>query len=397
METTFDFSNVGGSLEIVENNVNNNPPVIENTPNEIEKNDKPIQEINLEEIIKVQNDDEEIIIDDKKKPSVENNEDNKNKGNSPAPKETKKSSNIPTLVLSRALMEQGIIAEDVFNEEELSKEIEEVGEAQALLNIINKQREYDYKEIESKLDVDFKEYVALKDLGVSSEDAKKLIGNKLEFEKITENEIEDSNNQDIRKKVIAQYYKLTTNHSDERINKLVDRAIATGEDVEEAKEALGTIKEMNKKMINDAKQLQIDKQKDDEKRQIESLEVLKNTVNGIDEVIPGQKINKQTKENLLKMITTPVAKDDAGRPLNAIWHKRLQDPAKFDTILAYMLKEGFFDGKPAPIAKAKQTDALKLLEENLSKGSSTRFNANPNLGSVDVQASDLLKTIQKLV
>jgi len=90
------------------------------------------------------------------------------------------------------------------------------------------------------------------------------------------------------------------------------------------------------------------------------------------EVIPGQKINKQTKDKIYNDIIKPVM-DKFGQTTNTIWAKRSEDPIDFDTKIAYLYETGFFEkGKSwDKVKRVKTTRESSELEEHLSKRRNT--------------------------
>jgi hypothetical protein len=108
------------------------------------------------------------------------------------------------------------------------------------------------------------------------------------------------------------------------------------------------------------------------------MESLRDTVNTVDEIIPGVGINKQTKVKMYEILTKEV-QDNKGRPTNALWAKRAEDPIYFDSRLAYLLETGFFD-KGKTWTKASQSRTTKEISE-LEKVLSDKKNTSTKSGS----------------
>lgn len=309
--------------------------------------DENIDDNNLETLFKQETDEEEV-----EKPKVTN------KPNTEAPppkKPSKTSSNVPFALVFKSLQEEEALSD--FNEQEFQDVLEKEGPAVAIQSVFKKELELNRNELLAQQEEDFKEYVALKDAGVDTQTAQQLILNKKQFDTLKEEDLSGDDKVEVRKQVLTQKYKLTTSLSEKEITKLVNRTIASGDDEEDAIEALATIKEVNKKNIQleraKAEQAEIAKQNEVKER----INKYKAAVEALDEPIPGTKINKQTKEKVEKAIMS-----------GEMWKLREKDPYGFDAKLAFLVLNGAFEGKlTLPQNKAKSA-ALQELQKQLSTG-----------------------------
>lgn len=160
--------------------------------------------------------------------------------------------------------------------------------------------------------------------------------------------------------------------SDAKIEKTVQSSIDLGDDVDEAKEYLNELKDLIKNEITAEEQEAQKAQALQVEENRRSLEALKDSINSLNEIIPGVQINKQTKVKMYEDISKPV-QDSKGRVTNAIWAKRSEDPMFFDSRLAYLLETGYFV-KGATWNKASQakvTTEISDLEKALQDKSNT--------------------------
>lgn len=290
-------------------------------------------------------------------------------------KENKDASGSFALAFAKFQQDRGVISD--FNEEELLKIEEESGEVGMLEYLLDKSRESIFEEAKKMYAADKKElseYFDLKDIGVDTETAKELAYQKGHFGNITEEDLTES--EDLRRKVIEQHYKMTTNFNESKIKKLVENIFNLGEDETEAIEALEVIKESTKKQIEEVKKQTLEQQKMQQKLIEDARENMKKLIYETDEIIKGQKINKQTQKKLEEMILQPAAKDANGNALNAIWAKRAENPQEFDLKVAYLLHTGIFDGKMDKIKSKTKTEVVTGFEEvlrskNQSQGGKT--------------------------
>lgn len=303
-------------------------------------------------------------------------EDEKKDDDAPGTNEqaTKTSSDAPlipfTVIFAKDLVDQGLLSS--FDEKEFLKEVKEVGEATALRNLIKTEIETNITAAKEDLDTGYQEFLNLTGKGVPAETAGSLIELKTQFDAIKVDELTKEENVDLRKRVITDYFKLTTSMSDAKIAKLVQNSVDLGEDVDESKEYLTTLKSLIGEQIaaeeKEAEQ-QMGLRKEENRRILESL---KETVNTMEEVIPGVVINKQTKTKMFEDLTKEV-QDGKGRVTNAVWAKRAEDPIFFDSRLAYLLETGFFEkGKTwSKASQAKTTKEISALETELKNRSTT--------------------------
>jgi hypothetical protein len=153
---------------------------------------------------------------------------------------------------------------------------------------------------------------------------------------------------------------------------MVERSVDLGEDLEEAKEATKEMNELIDQEFKNAEKAAEQQVQEQQAEQQQQLKILKENVDAMQEVIPGQKINKQTKDKIYNDIIKPVT-DKFGQETNAIWAKRSEDPMFFDSRIAYLLETGFFEkGKAWTKIKAvKTTKESSELEEHLKRKNNT--------------------------
>jgi len=286
-------------------------------------------------------------------------------------KTTEPSSDAPfTVIFARDLVTQGLLSS--FNEKEFLEESKSVGEAEALRNLIKSEIDANIDAAKSDLDAGYQEYLSLVGKGVAVDTASDLLSLKTKFDGIKVDDLTKEENTALRKQVMTDYFRLTSKMSDAKIEKTVQSSIDLGEDVDEAKDYLNELKTLIKDEIEaeeqEAQKLQA-LQVEENRR---SREILKEAINSLTEIIPGNQINKQTKVKMYEDITKPV-QDNKGRTTNAIWAKRSEDPMFFDSRLAYLLETGYFEkGKPwNKASQAKTTAEISELEKALQDKSNT--------------------------
>jgi len=105
---------------------------------------------------------------------------------------------------------------------------------------------------------------------------------------------------------------------------------------------------------------------------------IKQTIDTIPEIVPGIKLTKPTREKVLRSMTTPVARDAAGNPLNPVMATRAKNPDAFEMMVHYYHELGLFnigdDGTVKPdfskiskLEKVKAVDSMKTIFESPEK------------------------------
>ena len=185
---------------------------------------------------------------------------------------------------------------------------------------------------------------------------------------------EGEQGENLRKQIIYQDY-INRGFSQSRATKEVDRAISNGTDIEDAKEALSSIKEFYTsqydKAIEDAKDL---REQEDRKRK-EHMESFKKTIlDSKNEVFEGLEVDKNTRQKVFDNLSKPVYKDpDTGVYLTAIQKYAKENNDDFTLKLGFLftLTDGFknLDGLIKKQTKKAVKKGFRDLEQKLKNGS----------------------------
>jgi len=84
-----------------------------------------------------------------------------------------------------------------------------------------------------------------------------------------------------------------------------------------------------------------DKSRQDRVRQ--GVARMKQFVDQTPEIIPGIKLTKPTRANLMKSMTVPIANDENGRPMNPVMATKHKNPQAFDLMIHYYHQLGLFN------------------------------------------------------
>lgn len=202
------------------------------------------------------------------------------------------------------------------------------------------------------------------------------------------NEISEENlsqDEDLQKQLVRDYYKRTSKFSDERIEKTIERVADLGELEDEAKASLNELVELQSQEEEYAKQQAQEQQEAIRRQQQEQMEEFNKTLENTNEVIPGVKVNNNLKETIRKNITTPVAYDQNGNPVNKIGKYRAENPIDFEIKLNYLFEatKGFTDfnifGKKGKSQAIKELEEAARVQDNRASGKTSKPNMDGNV------------------
>lgn len=190
---------------------------------------------------------------------------------------------------------------------------------------------------------------------------------------------EDEKGEELRKQIIYQDY-INAGFSKEKAQKLLQKSLDNGDDIEDAKEALTSNKEYFKKkyetLIEEAKQKDA---ADSEKKKADLEEIRKSILE--DKSFFGDSLTKEDRNKIYDAITKPVYKDpETGNFYTAIQEYEKKNKKEFLRNLGYCfaMTNGFKDFDNLSKFKVKQEvkKGLKALESTLN---STQRDSNGNL------------------
>ena len=145
-------------------------------------------------------------------------------------------------------------------------------------------------------------------------------------------------------------------------DKLAQKGIA-------AKEHLIQVEQKHREtMLAEAEQ----KKAEQEENRKQGLNKLKEYVTSQDQIIENLPLTDKVKEDVYKIMTTPVAEDRDGNPINAVGVAREKDPDRFNMLMTYYYNMGLFDEKPdiSKLKKIAETKTASALDNLLGEGTS---------------------------
>ena len=280
--------------------------------------------------------------------------------------------------IAKTFAEDGVFQN--LDEEALSK----VNDAESFLDLVEQQ-------VQSKLDEKQKRIDQALNAGIEPTQIQRFENNMKILNSITEDSIseEGEKGENLRKNIIYEDY-IQKGFSKERAIKAVERSIAAGTDIEDAKEALQSCKDQVNKAYNDAIKKAEEEKANEEKELKEQAEALKKSILSDKKPFGDLEIDKSTRERVFDAISKPVFTDpETGERLTALQKYEADNHNDFMKYvgLTYVLTDGFksLDGLVKGKVKKEVGKSLKELEHTLNN---TARNSNGTLKFTSGVSSD---------
>lgn len=286
--------------------------------------------------------------------------------------------------LASALVESGVFSS---LEED---EVKEIKDTESLLEAISKQ----IKTNELKdLSEDQKNYLEAIRTGVNLQNYQTSYSNLEQYKRIDDEKIKSEPRLQfelIRRSLIVD------GASEEKARKYANNIVNSDEAEEEALQAKLALIKFEEDQLNESlEKAKLDKQKEKEKADNELAE-LKSKINSASEIIPGVKINSQTKEKIYTSLTTPVKVND-DKILNEVMEAYQNSDYKMRLHAMHIITNGFKDF--SKFNATIKTSAVKQLDEKLKTSSvGDIFSGgginNPTKGKTSKEMNEALQKIK---
>lgn len=234
--------------------------------------------------------------------------------------------------IAKAFAEEGIFPD--LNEDEVAN----IKTAESFRELIDKQ-------IQSQLDEKQKRIDEALNVGIEPDDIRKYENTLSYLDDVSEDKLteETTEGEELRKRLIYQDY-INRGFSQERATKEVKRSIDSGNDIEDAKEALNSNKEYFKsqydKLLNDAKE----EQKKYEQERKNQAEQLKKSIIEEKKVFGDIEVDKSTRQKIFDNLSKPIYKDEeTGTYMTALQKYQHDNPNEFikNVSTIFTLTDGF--------------------------------------------------------
>jgi hypothetical protein len=204
--------------------------------------------------------------------------------------------------------------------------------------------------------------------GVPLDALKGPVLKQIDYSKIGETELKDD--VELQKKIIKEGLAIK-GFKTKKISKLIETYEDIGSLEEESKDTLEDLQEHYAKEQEYIKQQYAQQQEQLEQQNKATIHHIQSSIDGVDEIIPGVKLNKTTRDRLFHNMTQIVREDEQGTPQNFVMAMRSENPIGFDLAVTYLadVTKGFTDW--SKIKKAGKTNAVKDFEKALGTTSHT--------------------------
>ena len=273
--------------------------------------------------------------------------------------------------LLKELADEGLI--DLGDEEEVEGTLAFLKEKFG--STINKKTNENFESWKNNFSGAKKRFLEIENSFSNEELAMKVASDLEFFEKVTDTEIE--NDKDLAKNLYARLLDSKGFNRDQIIEAIED-ADALDKLTEKAIAALPVLKKGAEDFISVEKQRTVHAMQSRQEAQIKSFNDLMNTIDSVDQLVDGMKLNKPAKDKIKKGITDVVYTDDNGRQFNSLGYKQLQNQKGFEILLTYLDSIGIFnmdkDGNFKPdlsklvnVAKTKAVNDLDRIIDSEDK------------------------------
>ena len=261
--------------------------------------------------------------------------------------------------IAKTFAEDGVFQN--LNDDTLSK----VNDAESLIDLMEQQ-------IQSKLDEKQKRIDKALNAGIEPTQVQRYENNIKILDSITEEAIteEGEKGENLRKNIIYEDY-IQKGFSKERAIKAVERSIAAGTDIEDAKESLQSCKDQVNKAYNNALKEAEEEKANEEKELKEQAEALKKSILSDSKPFGELELDKNTRQRVFDAISKPIFTDpNTGERLTAIQKFEADNHNDFMKYvgLTYVLTDGFksLDGLVKGKVKKEIGKGLRELEHTLN-------------------------------
>lgn len=219
-----------------------------------------------------------------------------------------------------------------------------------------------------------KEYLKALREGIPEEDVKQHISNVEQLNSITEDVIKEDAN--LRQRLIYNDL-LNKGFSEEKAAKHVQRSVQMEEDLEDAKDALESIKQYNQAQFDKQKETLAQKKEREAKEQEQRVKRIKDKIKSTEEIIKGYKISDNVKEKIEQNMFKIVGKNENGVEENSLMKYARENKDDFDLKLYYLftITNGFQDF--SSIEKTKNTKILSDLERAMKSSTKIKDPSTP--------------------
>lgn len=286
-------------------------------------------------------------------------------------------SNSSLITLAKALVEEGVLTE---LPEDFGGEIDD------LFKLVGDEINRNTEKWIHNLPKPIKDVIENYQEGVPLDRIIQTKSKEVEYAGVTDEILEK--NEELQKYLIKQDLK-NRGYNDAKILKRLKTFEDTEQLEEEAKDALGSLKQLevyNQSQLKKQAKVQRENQENQNKK---TLEDIQSAVNKTDEIVPGIKLTKRSRTNLYKSLTEIVGESEQGQPMNAVMQKRMKDPLQFELTLHYLNNLGVFDGDFSKLVNTGKTTAVQNLKKQLENTSSNFAGRNSGV-SRSKEADDII-------
>lgn len=254
-------------------------------------------------------------------------------------------------IIAQALKEEGFLTD-------LPEDFD--GSPESFINVMGNEIKLGINEYVTGLPTVVQELIAHYEEGVPLKELIEIKSDQISLEGITADSLKADEN--LQKDLIYEDFRLR-GLSEKQIKLQIDALETTGNLLSAASDAHTNLIDYQKRQADSLVQKTKQEKQQAEQNRIAMLNKVKQTVEATKEIVPGIPLSNLQKDQLYKSMTTVVAHDDSGRPLDIVGYKRAQDPLKFDQRLHYLASIGVFDDDYSKLTNLGKKKSIADLEK----------------------------------
>lgn len=224
------------------------------------------------------------------------------------------------------------------------------------------------EQIKAGLDEQQQRVIECLNAGMNPTLVQQLEGQKNWLDKITLDELKNEDNEDLRKRLIFQDF-INKGYSQERAEKMTLKSVETGNDVDDAKDALENLKDINESRYKRAKEDADKLREEQDKKFADRKKAIEDSIMK-DDFFKNVKLDNATRKQAYKSITEPVFKTKEGRYLTTLQKAEHDDPAGFSAKIAilFTITNGLkdLDGIGSKVAQKEIRKGFAELETKIN-------------------------------
>lgn len=251
-----------------------------------------------------------------------------------------------------------LVDEGVFSNLEIDKFD---GTADGLKKAMSNEIDFYVNQYKSQMPAEIQRLLNGYEAGVPFDEMLKITSDAIRYSNIKDETLLE--NTTLQKSIVKDYLDKTTKLPELMKTKMISQWEDSLELGEQSKVALEELKSFQREQESEAIKAQQLQQENYKEQQTQALNNLNKHILGLNEIVPGIKVNDVLKKRIKDNLTIPIGRDSNGTPINKFTKYMIDNPIEGEVTLNYLYEVtgGFKDF--SVFKKSGSTQALKDLEK----------------------------------